>query len=236
MLRISKILAIATAYLLLLAASAFLTMSVLIRGQEIQAPELVGLKLGEAYTLAVQKGIFLKKEIGDFGPSYEPMTVVDQFPQSGSPIKEKSTIKVFVSAVVSEVMVPETTGLTMREADQLLRRSKLRRGLLAFVSSPDQAVDVVIGQSVPASDLLPEGSSLDLLLSRGPAPISFIMPNLIGKRAEIVLPFLAKHGLKVVQLEEIEYFGLRPGIVIKQTPGAGFEISQKSLINLQVSK
>lgn len=234
--RISKIIVISFAYILLLAASIFLTMSVLIRGQEVQSPDMVGLSLNDAYALAAQKGVFLKKEVGDFGPTYEPLTVVDQFPQGGIAVKEKSIIKVFVSAAVNEVQVPELAGLDLRESDQILRRSKLRRGHLAYMNSPDHPVDAVLGQSAPAGLLLPEGAAVDLLLSKGPLSTSFIMPNLIGRKADRVLPFLAGHGLKVVQIEEIPYFGLSEGIIIKQTPTAGFEISQKSLINLQISK
>ena len=77
---LSKITGLFAFYMLILIASIFLTMSILIKGEEVKAPNLIGKSLKEAYTISAEKGIYLKTEIGDYGKNYKPLTVIDQFP------------------------------------------------------------------------------------------------------------------------------------------------------------
>ena len=96
--------------------------------------------------------------------------------------------------------------------------------------------DSVISQSLPAGSRMAEGSAIDLLISKGGESRSFVMPDLIGKEAVKVLVFFESRGLKISKIEEVPYFGLKPGVILKQFPSPGFEISSKNLIGIQVSK
>ncbi len=96
--------------------------------------------------------------------------------------------------------------------------------------------DSVISQSLRPAAASAEGSAIDLLISKGGESLSFVMPDLIGKEAAKVLVFFESQGLKISKIEEVPYFGLKPGIILKQFPSPGFEISAKNLIGIQVSK
>ena len=52
-------------------------MSILIKGKEIEAPNFVGKSLNNSYKIASQKGIRLKKIMGNYNENYEPLTVID---------------------------------------------------------------------------------------------------------------------------------------------------------------
>jgi beta-lactam-binding protein with PASTA domain len=233
---IGKIVGIVFLYFLIFFLSVYFTVSFLVKGDEINAPDLVGKSLTEAYAIAAKNGIILKKVIGDFGPTYTPNTVVNQFPAPDSGVKEKSVLKIFVSSEVGQTVVPELTPKSQKECDSLLKKSKLKKGHVAFISSRDVPLDNVIGQSVPAASRMAVGSAIDLLISKGGESLSFVMPDLIGKQADKVLVFFETQGLKISKIEEIAYFGLKPGIILKQFPSPGFEISAKNLIGIQVSK
>jgi len=231
-----RVVGIAFGYFLVLFLAVFFTVSLLVKGDEVSAPDLTGMPLQDAYAAAARKGVYLKKIIGDFGGTYAPNTVVSQFPAAETSVKEKSVVKIFVASEVGQTVVPQLVGLGQKESEALLKRSKLKKGHTAFVSAADVMPDSVISQSAPAGSRVAEGAAVDLLLSKGGESRSFIMPDLIGKDAVKVLVFFEGRGLKISKIEEVPYFGLKPGVILKQFPAPGFEISAKNLIGIQVSK
>lgn len=233
---IGKIVGIAAGYFLAFVLAVFSTVTLLVKGDEVSAPDFTGKTLAQAYALAAHQGVFLKKVVGDFGGAYAPNTVVSQFPAPETSVKEKAVIKIFVATEVAQTIVPRLIGLGQKESGELLKKSKLKKGQTAFIAVADVIPDSVISQSLPAGSRVSEGSAIDLLLSRGAESRSFIMPDLIGREAVKVLVFFEGQGLKISRIEEVPYFGLKPGIILKQFPAPGFEISAKNQIGIQVSK
>ena len=231
-----KIAGIVLGYFLVFFLAAFSTVSLLVKGDEVMAPDLLGKPLREAYAIAASKGIYLKKVVGDFGGTYAPNTVVNQFPTPETSVKVKSVVKIFVASEVGQTVVPMLVALSQKECEDLLKKSKLKKGHSAFITAADVLPDSVISQSAPAGSRIAEGSVVDLLISKGGESRSFVMPDLIGKEAAKVLVFFENQGLKISKIEEVSYFGLKPGIILKQFPSPGFEISAKNLIGIQVSK
>jgi len=231
-----RIIGIFFAYSFIFAASVFLTMSILIKGDEIPAPDLSGLTLKEAYDLAAQKGLYLKKIAGDFGRIYPPQTVVNQHPGPGSQVKAKSVIKIFINSELAEVVVPELTGKSLRQSEQLLKQGKLTRGFVSQIAVRDTPIDTVIAQSTAPGSRLAENTPVDLLVSKGPDTAIYIMPDVIGKEAARVVVFFENQGLKISKIDRVSYYGLKPGVILKQFPSPGFEISTRNLITLQVSQ
>jgi len=231
-----KIAGIVLGYFLVFFLAVFSTVSLLVKGDEVKAPDLLGKPLQEAYAVAAQKGVYLKKIVGDFGGTYAPNTVVNQFPAPETSVKVKSIVKIFVASEVGQTVVPMLVALSQKEGEALLKKSKLKKGHSAFISAADVMPDVIVSQSLPAGSRTAEGSAVDLLISRGGESRSFVMPDLIGKEAVKVLVFFEGQGLKISKIEEVSYFGLKPGIILKQFPSPGFEISSKNLIGIQVSK
>ena len=231
-----KIAGIVLGYFLVFFLAAFSTVSLLVKGDEVMAPDLLGKPLREAYAIAANKGIYLKKVVGDFGGTYAPNTVVNQFPTPETSVKVKSVVKIFVASEVGQTVVPMLIALSQKECEDLLKKSKLKKGHSAFITAADVLPDSVISQSAPAGSRIAEGSVVDLLISKGGESRSFVMPDLIGKEAAKVLVFFENQGLKISKIEEVSYFGLKPGIILKQFPSPGFEISAKNLIGIQVSK
>ena len=62
-----KIAGIVLGYFLVFFLAAFSTVSLLVKGDEVMAPDLLGKPLREAYAIAANRGIYLKKVVGDFG-------------------------------------------------------------------------------------------------------------------------------------------------------------------------
>src|SRR5512138_1316561 len=106
---------IAAGYFLVFFLAMFFTVSLMVKGAEVSAPDFTGRTLPQAYSLASRHGVFLKKVVGDFGSSYPANTVVSQFPAPQTSVKEKAVIKIFVASEVGQVVVPQLAKLTQKE-------------------------------------------------------------------------------------------------------------------------
>ncbi|MCK4890912.1 MAG: PASTA domain-containing protein, partial [Candidatus Aminicenantes bacterium] len=70
LLLVSKVLGIGAFYTFVLVISIFLTMSFLIKGDEIKAPDLIGKSVDNALKIAQDNGFFLKKITGNYSKNY----------------------------------------------------------------------------------------------------------------------------------------------------------------------
>jgi beta-lactam-binding protein with PASTA domain len=77
---------------------------------------------------------------------------------------------------------------------------------------------------------------VDLLVSQGEWEPRFIMPDLIGKKAQPVLRRLQNLGFRVTDVSYAYYPGQDPGIILKQTPVHGQQILKRNEITLEVSR
>lgn len=233
---ISKILGLVAFYSFILVASIFFTMSILIKGEEVKAPDLVGKNLNEAYALASDKGVYLTKVVGNYDKHYAPLTIIDQMPAPGTWVKEKSFVKVFVTSELIEVIIPDLSGQGLKEIESIIRESDLKKRYVSYMESEDVPVDFLISQSYPPGARVPRGAEIDLLVSKGKGEPAYIMPDLIGLEIDQVSAFFESKGLQISRITDVPYPGLRPGIIIKQLPSSGFRINSKNLIELHVSR
>jgi len=233
---VTKIVGLALFYSLVLIASVFFTMSTLIKGEELKTPDMRGKSLNDAYKIATENNVYLKKYLGNYGKQYKPLTVINQFPAPGVKIKEKSFIQVFVTSDVVEVIMPDLSGYSLRESERLLRDNNLRKRYISYMDAHDVPVDFVISQSIPAGARVPSDTEVDILISRGRRGNSYIMPDIIGRRIDKVATYFDEIGLKISEIIKVSYPGLEPGVIIKQEPTSGFPINAKARIHIQVSE
>jgi len=236
MLKFSIIAGIIFFYSLIFFASTFFTMSFLIKGEEVKAPDFVGKSLKEAYEIASKNGFYLKKVTGSYSRNFKPLTIIDQIPESGVNIKLKSFVKIFVTPEMTEVIVPDLTGYRLEESKKLIKENDLIKRHVSYISSEKVPSNFIISQSLEPGSKVPINSEIDILVSKGRRERSFIMPDIIGKRADKVLAFFENIGLKIENISKVAYPGLDPDIIIRQNPAPGFKISTKNRISIQVSE
>ncbi|MCU0285586.1 MAG: PASTA domain-containing protein [Acidobacteria bacterium] len=232
---VSKIVGYFLFYLTVFVASIFITMSVLIKSEEIKAPDLRGKTLNEAYKIAAENGLYIKKETGNYGKQYKLLTVINQFPAPGVQVKEKSFIKVFIPEEVEEIVMPQLVGSSLKDSETILKDNNLKKRFVSYMEVQDVPVDVVISQSITAGAKVPGSSEVDILVSRGGRTPSYIMPDIIGKRVGPVENYFNARGLRIAEKVRVSY-PVQPGIIVGQTPSSGFQINEKARIRIEVSE
>ncbi len=216
--------------------SIFITMSSLIKGKELITPNWVGKTVQAAFEESRLFNIHLQPIEGSRLTEGTPFSITRQFPEPGVRIKRFGYVKVYYTPRPEKVLMPDVCGKSLDEAIKLLSEHGIKKGGVSYMDRDTFPVDQVIGQGIRSGEPLDVGEEVDMLISRGERPYSYIMPDFIGLSLTRVDGFLKNHGLKIANIESIQYPGLESGVIVKQYPLSGFRINAKNLITLGVSQ
>jgi serine/threonine-protein kinase len=217
------------------ALSAVGTMRVVLTSQEVLVPSLLQKRIPEAGLLVRRHGLLLRVEGKRHDLSVPADRIAAQEPSPGSMLKAHRSIRVWLSLGPQRIAVPAVEGESVRTARLTLEQAGLPVSRIVEVEAP--AVEGTVLQQRPPSgetDLVSEGVSL--LASRGPAGRDYLMPDLIGRKADDVLEGLRLVGLKVAEVRYRSYPGVAPGIVLRQMPAAGHRVNPRTTVSLDISK
>jgi len=222
--------ALAATYVLFAAAS----MRVALRAREVQVPDLSNRTANEATAIATNLGLTLKVD-----DSRRPDAkiaagrVLVQEPAAGSVARRQRTVKVWLSGGQRAAMIPLLIGETERTAQLRLAQDGLALSSVSEIRSQTFAPDVIVAQTPPAKTA---GGRVALLINRGERGASYVMPDLIGVNGDRAADILRSRGFRVAVVGSNPYPGVAAGIVIRQSPQAGFQIGPGEPISIEVSR
>lgn len=235
-LRVLEIVAIVAGLLTTGFASAFITFTMAIRGNEIEVPSLVGESLAEASNKLVLVELNLRHEGNRFDEAIPPDLIALQIPSPGSMLKKGRSVKVWTSLGPQRRIIPRVEGESLQSAQLLLEQEGFTLGRVVEVHSEAYAPDSIIAQDPPAYEESEETTEVSVLLSRGYMPRAYVMPDFIGRDISTVLDQVRGESLRISSIRYIEYSGVPHGTVVKQTPKAGTKVYNRDRIVLYVSK
>jgi beta-lactam-binding protein with PASTA domain len=168
-------------------------------------------------------------------PHAAPDTILSQEPEPGATLKTSRSIRVWLSLGPKLVNVPNVVGEGLRTARVTLEQAQVPVARVVQVHDVTASGTILV-QSPPAGDTRDVGSGASLLVSLGPRQVAWVMPDLIGRASEIVVPGLQGAGLRIGQIRERPYPGSVPGTILRQTPVAGSRVTPELPIDLDVSR
>src|SRR5205085_2317446 len=201
--------------------SALTAMRFAIRGREVDVPPLAGKTVDQAKDILVHNGLVLKTSSSRFSSQVPEGHILDQIPPAHTRLKANRTVKVLVSLGERRFAVPNLIGTSLRAAQLTLAQRKLALGKTLYAHTSDGDSSTVVYQSpVPGTQ---EGAdpSVNILISLGPPAEYYIMPDLIGKSADLVASRARNEGFHLGKLNFRKYPGVEAGVVIQQKPQAG---------------
>ncbi|SDS55032.1 serine/threonine protein kinase [Brevibacterium siliguriense] len=160
-------------------------------------------------------------------------TVIGTEPVSGAELAPDSSVTVVVSKGEEKFAVPKLEGLSRDEAEGALKKVNLEVGKVDEEYSDTVAEDTVISASQKPGTKLSKGEKIDLVLSKGVAPIP--VPNVEGLTFDAAYATLAKRGFRVGK-DEVFSDDVPKGKVVSQFPKSTEAKPANSLIIVRVSK
>lgn len=231
-----KVIGIILSLILVGVASSIAVIAILLRQQEVRVPDITNRDIVTAIEVISEQGLQIKVERREPSQTVPKDAVISQTPSAGSSIKKGRPVKVVVSLGPSELQAPDLVGQHFRKAEMELRRLGFFLEGISRVASDEIPRDIVIAQDPPAGAELEKGGRISLLISGGKRPEIFIMPELVGKRAEEAVRLLDRYGL---QYRMVYKTGDRPEaarVVLAQKPRQGYPIQADGIVELVVNK
>jgi serine/threonine-protein kinase len=207
-----------------------------IRGREVEVPAVVGTTEAEAAQILENSGLILKVSSKRFSADVPEGHVLDQIPPSGTRLKTSRNVKVLLSLGERRFAVPNLLGTSLRAAQLMLAQRRLTVGNTLYAHTPVGEPSTVAYQSPMPGTLEGSEPSVNILISLGPASEYFIMPDLIGKPAELVASRARNEGFRIGRITYRSYPGVEPGLIIQQKPQAGHRLPKSETILLDVSQ
>src|SRR5262245_21840857 len=212
--------------------SALTAMRFAIRGREVEVPSLMGKTQEEAEQILTKSGLKLKVSSSQFSSDVAEVKVLAQVPSSGTRVKAERTVRVLLSLGARRFAVPNLVGTSLRAAQLTLNRRRLTLGNTVYTHTPEGDPSAVVYQFPKPGTQEGSDPSVNILISLGPPAQYFIMPDLIGKPAELVASRARNEGFRLGKIEYRKYPGVESGVVIQQKPQAGYRLSKSDLVLL----
>jgi serine/threonine-protein kinase len=221
----------AIALVLLALAALAIGAWLLLSGDKVTVPDVVGKRSGTAAQILQNRG-FEVDVVPIQSDTVPEDRVAGQRPDPGTEAAEGSLVTITVSSGPGEAPVPIVQGLPADEAADKLReagfKSAQRREFSDTVKSGR-----VIETSPPEGSTVRKGSTVTLVVSRGREKVA--VPDVKGKTREEAERLLRQADLEAAVTER-EEADAEPGTVLEQDPAAGTRIAKGRTVDLVVAK
>lgn len=196
-------------------------------GKEMKVPDIVGksLKDGEAQLKKIGFDIQIDSS---YDPTKKALTILGQQPELGEVVKPGRTIFITVNKTEPpKTPMPNLTGLSLRSAMMILNGAKLKLGDTTY--RPDIAQGAVLdqlynGQVIRAGQMIPQGSTISLVLGDGLGNTVFDVPDIVGLTYAEAVAMLSANNLHFTAVAGDEITDTAAAMVYMQVPSAKNEL------------
>jgi serine/threonine-protein kinase len=199
-------------------------------GDTVAVPSLVGLTTKAATDRAAEAGLSLRIVMRNADDPQD--TVIAQDPAPGSYAADGSEIELVVSRGPPPVAVPDVAGKSVEDATAALQGA----GFLVQQETPyDETVPAgqVIGTDPAAPSVAPRDSTVKLLVSNGPAPVT--VPDVAKQSYDQAAAALTAAGFTVTRVDVFDAT-VPKDQVVGTNPAGGTAAVRGSQVTVNVSK
>jgi len=213
----------------------------LTKGKTFSVPNVIEKTLDEAEALLKKSDLKVKVVEVETDEVAEGI-ILDQDPIAGTEVKKNTLVTLQVAVggqeedTNEEVEVPNLENLTVNEVTTQLSQLGLRVGDTTYEYDENSESGQIIGQQPSYGTKVPEGTEIDLVISRGPEKDeSITVPNLYGSTVEEARSMLGGMNLSLGRQTE-EESDEPAGTIIRQSVSVGSSVEAGTKINVTVSK
>ena len=235
--KILKIAALITAFLLVAGASAYLTLTYIIKSEDtVIVPDLVGKDVVSALELLTDLQLNTKVSGSEYSPQFPKNHVTFQEPEAGSEIKNDRDVRIMISKGTRNILMPNLVALSEQQARMIMEENGISRGHLSRTFNQNIAKDQIMAQVPAPGVMITRGASVDILVSMGDRAAELKMPDLSGLTLDEAVFRVEKNNLAVGAIQS-QFIKQKPrNIVIRQEPLAGYRVIENSPVHLVINR
>ena len=232
-----KIAALFIVFLMVAGASAYLTLTYIIKSEDtVIVPDLVGKDVVSALEQLTDLQLNTKVNGSEYSRQFPKNHVIYQEPDPGSEIKKDRDVRIIISKGPKNILMPNLISLSERQARMIMEENGISQGHLTKTYFKAVEKDHIIMQVPSAGTLITRGASVDLLVSMGPRPVTYKMPELDGLSLDNAVLIIEKANLTVGEIRS-HFDKHKPlNIIIHQEPLAGYRIGENNPISMVINR
>ena len=235
--KFAKIATLVVAFVMVAGASAYLTLTFIIKSEDtVIVPDLVGKDVVTALEQLTDLQLNTKVNGSEYSRQFPKNHITYQEPEPGSEIKKDRDIRIIISKGPKTLLMPNLKSLSERQARMIMEENGISQGHLTHTYFETVEKDHIIMQVPPAGTVISQGTSADLLVSMGPRPAAYKMPELAGLSLDKAVLMIEKANLAVGEIRSQFDKHKARNVIIHQEPPAGYRTRENSLVNLVINR
>jgi len=201
-------------------------------GKTVAVPSVVKLTTDDATTKLAAVGLVLDASDQEFSETIPAGRIISTDPKPGAEVRDGSTVHAVVSKGLERYKVPTLQDLSLDDATAALTEANLAVGKTTQAYDEKIEAGHVVSSTPRAGTPLKKGQTVDLVVSKGPAPVT--IPSLVNKTKAAATKVLTSAGL-VVKYSEDYSKTVAEGSVVSSNPAAGQTVDKGSTVTLTIS-
>lgn len=235
--RTIKILAIFVVVVIVTGAGAYLALTTMIKGEDaVMVPELESKDILYALKVLSDLGLNTKVNGSEYNELIPENHIIYQEPASGARIKKGRDVRLILSKGLQIVTMPNVQKLSVQQANVILEENGLCSDHSARTYDASTAPGDVIAQTPRPGTMVHRGRCANLLVSRGPRPRTYMMPELGRHSIEDAILMVERTGLVVAKISTVSRPGTLRQAVFDQRPPAGSRVTEGSPVEIMVNR
>jgi len=201
-------------------------------------PDLMGKALEDVRDAQELLGRFTLVEGETITDEADPGTIIKQDPEANDQVGETETeIVVTISGGPKTIEMIDLTNMEYQKAYAVLRDMGLKPVSPPTYENHDEIEANHIISYTPLVDTpLSPGTEVYMVVSKGPAVPELTMPSLLDMTEENAKSTIATYKLEVGRVDPIHSDTVEEGKVISQYPAPNTEVTEGTVVNLQISQ
>jgi len=206
------------------------------RSTQVTVPDVSGASRQDAERLAAQSGLVVEVAQERHDAQLPSGKILQQEPPAGASVRKGRKIKVVMSLGGEVLMVPDLVGKTDRQMIIELQRDGFVAGDEAVIPFRGAPAGTVLAQAPPPGSLAVPGMRLHRLVSGGPPPAYWVMPDLTGRPLAKAEAWLGTCGFRKGTVRRVDTSDRPSGTVVGQFPAEGYPVSARDAVDLTVAR
>lgn len=190
----------------------------------------------EASTWIVENGWLPQIDHFEASETYPPHTVIATDPSPGSQLRPGAVVRLTISRGARRIPMPNVAGVRLSQAQLILSRNGLVLGDVTEVFADNSEPDAVIATNPAPNAPLRVGDTVRFLVSKGPQPRTWVMPEVEGYQHEAVQRLFDRMGIQSRVAARMYDPGEISGAVLEQFPQAGEPVAEGEVVRLTVNE
>ena len=236
-LKIGKIAALILSFIIFAGISAYLTLTLLIKSEDIViVPDLIGKEVVYVLEILTDLGLNTKVKGFEYSEDIPKNHIIFQQPEPSVEIKKGRDIKIVISKGAKNILMPNLQGLSLQQARIIIEENGLCHGEQSVTYSSLFEKDNIIAQVPSPGAQITRGGCVNLLLSLGIRPRAYKMPVLNALTLDDAVGLIEKSNLILGEIKSLFFADKPKDTITDQDPLAGSLVLEGSLVNLVLNR